>query len=61
MGHSEAVFYFISVFSIQLTVNKCSINFADDYRVDNDDEADDGDLRRKTVSASNQNPHLRSD
>ena len=31
MGHSEAVFYFISVFSIQLTVNKCSINFADDW------------------------------
>ena len=29
--------------------------------VDTDDEADDGDLRRKTVSASNQNPHLRSD
>ena len=30
MGHS-GLFFFIFVFSIQLTVNICSINFADDW------------------------------
>ena len=31
MGHYRPLFFFIFVFSIQLTVNKCSINFADDW------------------------------
>ena len=30
-GPFPASFFFIFVFSIQLTVNKCSINFADDW------------------------------
>ena len=30
-GPFPAPFFFIFVFSIQLTVNKCSINFADDW------------------------------
>ena len=30
-GPFQASFFFIFVFSIQLTVNKCSINFADDW------------------------------
>ena len=31
MGHSRPLFFFIFVFSMQLTVYKCSINFADDW------------------------------
>ena len=31
MGHSRSLFLYFCLFNTQLTVNKCSINFADDW------------------------------
>ena len=31
MGHSRPLFLYFRLFNTQLTVNKCSINFADDW------------------------------